>query len=204
MLSRLRTSALALIIANLVPLFGVLYLGWSAAAIVFFYWAENLIVGFFNVLKMKRAQGPIDSLHMTLNGRPVTEADRSALIVFFVIHYGMFTLGHGVFVLAFFGAGFGGALKDLTKALPFLAASHGISYTKNFLGQGEYRKVSFAGLFMQPYKRVFVMHVTILLGGAWAQSKGSPLYALIVMIALKTLIDLACHLGEHRKFLRAG
>jgi len=204
LLGRFRASALALVVANLVPLFGVLGLGWNAAAIVVFYWAENLIVGFFNILRMRRAQGPLGSIRMTLNDRPVTEASRSALIVFFIVHYGMFTLGHGVFVLVFFGMKSEGALRGLGQALLFLAASHWISYKRNFLGQGEYRKVSFAALFWQPYKRIFIMHLTIILGGVWAQEKGSPIPALVVMIVLKTLIDLVSHLAEHRKFFRMG
>jgi hypothetical protein len=30
-------------IANLLPLFGVIFLGWDAAAIFLLYWIENLI-----------------------------------------------------------------------------------------------------------------------------------------------------------------
>ena len=45
-------SILALIAANLAPLFGVLFFGWDAAAIVLLYWIENLIIGAYNVLMM--------------------------------------------------------------------------------------------------------------------------------------------------------
>jgi hypothetical protein len=45
-------SIQALTVANLVPLFGVVFLGWDAAAIVLLYWIENLIIGLFNVLRM--------------------------------------------------------------------------------------------------------------------------------------------------------
>lgn len=204
LLGRFQTSALALILANLVPLFGVVALGWNAAAIVVFYWAENLIVGFFNILRMKRAQGSLGSIRMTLNGRPVTEANRTALILFFIVHYGFFTLGHGVFVLTIFGPRFEGSLRDLGTAVLGLAVSHGISYRENFIGQGEYQKVSFAALFWQPYSRVIVMHLTIILGGALAQAIGSPVPALILMVVLKTLVDLASHLAERRKFLQMG
>ena len=204
LLGRFQTSALALILANLAPLVGVLALGWNAASIVVFYWAENLIVGFFNILRMKSAQGSLGSIRMTLNGRAVTEASRNALIVFFIVHYGMFTLGHGVFVLTVFGPQFEGSLRDLGTAALGLAVSHGISYRRNFIGQGEYQKVSFAALFWQPYSRIIVMHLTILVGGALAQAVGSPVPALILMVVLKTLIDLASHLAERRKFLRMG
>jgi len=198
--ARLRASALALIMANLVPLFGVLALDWDVAPIMVFYWAENLVVGFFNVLKMRRAQGSAAGSGTTLNGRPVTDGDRRSMILFFIVHYGMFTLVHGLFVAIMFGARFRGVFSELGLALLFLTVSHGISYWRNFIGRGEYERVSFVGLFWRPYPRVIIMHITILLGGAWAQAKGSPIYALLVLVFLKTAIDLALHLLERRKF----
>jgi hypothetical protein len=99
-----------------------------------------------------------------------------------------------------FGAGGRGSLSDLGLALLFLSASHGVSYQRNFIGRGEYRGVAFTTLFWQPYARVVIMHVTILAGGAWAQAKGSPVYALAVLVTLKTLLDLALHFRERRKF----
>ena len=204
LLSRFRASALALLLANSIPVLGVLALGWNAAAIVIFYWAENLAVGFFNILRMRKARGTLRSSGMTLNGKTVTEASRTSLIVFFAFHYGFFTLGHGVFVLALFGRQFIGSPRDLALGALGLFVSHGISYRKNFIGGGEYKKVSFADLFWQPYGRVVVMHLTIIFGGALAGASGSPVGALILMVVLKTLVDLGAHLAERRKFLRRG
>jgi hypothetical protein len=201
---KFQASAVALILANFVPLFGVLVLGWNAASIVVLYWAENLIIGCFNVLRMERARGPLGPTRLTLNGRPVTEASRSAVVQFFVVHYGLFTVVHGVFVWTFFGARFSGSLRDLGLATLGLACSHGISYRRNFIGQGESLKVSFAALFWQPYSRVIVMHLTTLLGGVLAQAMDSPVPALISLVLLKTAVDLLAHLSEQRKFLRTG
>jgi len=204
LLQRWRTSSLALVVANLVPLFGVLALGWNVTPIMIFYWSENLVVGFYNVLKMRRAQGSVAGSNTTLNGRQVAQTDRRAMIVFFIVHYGMFTLVHGIFVLVFFGAGSSGVFSELGLALLFLIVSHGISYRRNFIGRGEYRQVAFTSLFWQPYSRVIIMHVTILLGGTWAQAKGSPIFALLVLVILKTAIDLGLHLLERRKFQPAA
>jgi hypothetical protein len=197
---RLRDSSLALIVANLVPLAGVLGLDWNVSWIMLFYWSENLVIGFFNVLKMRRAEGPVGNSRMTLNGRPVVENSRRSLIVFFMVHYGGFTFCHGIFVVAMFGAHLRGSPTQFGMGLLTLLLSHGVSYRRNFIGRGEYKRVSFATLFWQPYGRVVIMHMTILLGGAWAQSKGSPVYGLLVLITLKTTIDLAAHWIEHRKF----
>ena len=200
LIERLRASTLALMVANLMPLLGVLALNWDVTPIMIFYWSENLVVGFYNVLKMRLAQGSVERSNTTLNGRPVQQSDRRAMIVFFIFHYGMFTLCHGIFVLVMFGAKFQGLFSELGLALLFLTVSHGVSYLRNFIGRNEYQRIAFTSLFWQPYKRVIVMHLTILLGGTWAQAKGSPVFALVVLVTLKTMIDLALHLLEHRKF----
>ncbi len=50
-------ALVALIVANAIPLFGVVFLGWNVWTILVIYWLENGIVGVFNVLKMPRAEG---------------------------------------------------------------------------------------------------------------------------------------------------
>lgn len=202
--ARLRSSALALVAANLVPLYGVLALGWKVAPLMVFYWTENLVVGFFNALKMSRAQGAVDGSRMTLNGRPVTRDSRRSLILFFAMHYGIFTLGHGVFVMVMFGPEPGRALGDIGLALLVLSVSHGYSYRRNFIGRGEYRVISFATLFWQPYARLIAMHLAIVLGGTLATAMAQPLGALLVLVGLKTAIDLVAHGLERRKFSGAA
>jgi hypothetical protein len=79
------------------------------------YWLENGIVGFFNILKILRAEGPADpSSSWRMNGKPMAVVGRSAIAGFFLIHYGMFWFVHGIFVLtlplfAGIGNGFGAA-----------------------------------------------------------------------------------------------
>lgn len=52
-------SAILLIVANLVPLVGVLFFGWSLLTILVLYWVENGIVGLWNIPKILLAQGAI-------------------------------------------------------------------------------------------------------------------------------------------------
>jgi len=52
----LRLSAIALILANFVPVFGVLYWGWSVGSIIALYWAENWVIGALNLPKMWMAK----------------------------------------------------------------------------------------------------------------------------------------------------
>jgi len=52
---------------------------------------------------------------------------------------------------------------------------------------------------MQPYARVVVLHITILAGGFAFMALHAPAAALVVLVALKTAMDLRTHLSERRK-----
>ena len=55
-------AVVALVVANSIPLVGVLFFGWDVWTILIVYWVENGIVGVFNVLKMWLAEGVDDAL----------------------------------------------------------------------------------------------------------------------------------------------
>jgi len=136
---RLSPSALVLVAANLVPLAGVLFFGWSVFATLLLFWVENVIVGGFNVLRMLWAQPD----------NPLIWVAKAGTIPFFIFHYGMFTTVHGVFVLTLFGGvnqrGFPGPstflhavqAAGIWPAALALAASHGVSFAFNYIGAGE-------------------------------------------------------------------
>jgi uncharacterized protein DUF6498 len=52
-------SAIVLVLANAIPLVGVLFFGWSLITILVLYWLENGIVGFWNIFKINLAQGSL-------------------------------------------------------------------------------------------------------------------------------------------------
>jgi hypothetical protein len=193
-------SALVLVAANLVPLAGVLAFGWSVYPVLLVYWCENVAVGAFNVLRIAFAQP--QNLAANLG--------KLFLIPFFIVHYGMFTMVHGIFVVALFGpkgagapgpSGLGLAVRQahIGWAVLAIALSHGYSFLHNYLFSGEYRQASPQLLMMQPYARVMVLHATILLGGFAFMALHAPAAALVVLVGLKTAIDLRSHLSERRK-----
>jgi hypothetical protein len=131
-------------------------------------------------------------------------------VPFFCVHYGMFTAVHGAFVFSLFGHSKASGLfpiktwietigeQGLWLAVAALAASHLFSFFWNDLGRGEFRLASVAELMGKPYGRVVVLHLTILFGGFGVQALGSPVWALLLLVGLKTGIDLRAHLKEHR------
>ena len=200
-------AVVALVVANLIPLIGVLFFGWSVWNILVIYWLENGIVGLINVLKMSIATGDEVTPGVTfmVNGRPATSATKMGLIPFFIVHYGIFWFVHGIFVLtlpAFFSLmsddGMTLDLGPVVFAAVGLAISHGLSFWWNFLHGGEYRRTAAAALMFAPYKRLVALHITIIFGAFAVMFTGAPAAAVAVLVAIKTAIDLGLHLAEHR------
>jgi len=206
---------LVLLAANIIPLFGVLYFDWDAFLIVLLYWTENLAVGFYNILKMAFAK----------MSHPLAHLGKLFLIPFFMVHYGGFMAIHGIFILAIFKKVSDipmdkgswpcffiflqlllNVIKQMYSVIPSnmkfallaLFVSHGISFVYNYLLKGEFVTSKPDKLMGQPYARVVEMHIAILAGGFLAMSLGSPLGLLLVLIVLKTVLDVKLHLREHR------
>jgi hypothetical protein len=194
-------SAWVLVAANLVPLAGVLFWGWDVFALLLLFWMENVVVGLFFALRM---------LFVDLEESALWLA-KLFMVPFFCVHYGMFTAVHGVFVFMLFGQGkyraeglnalapAARAAADNPQWLPLavLVASHLFSFAWNYLYRGEFRGAQLSRLMAQPYGRVVVLHVAIILGGIAAMMLGSPLWALLVLLGLKVALDFKAHLKEH-------
>lgn len=224
-----RVSVYALIAANILPLLGVLFLGWSTFAIVGLYWFENVVLGMINVLKMATCVPDHDQVDLaSLLKNETDEKTRQAVeeagsltsnpwlkhgakfffIPFFSVHYGIFCLVHGVFLVTLLGGGgpFGNSAGlqsldlnlGLILAAVALAASHLVSFFVNYLGKGEYQRTILPVLMAKPYGRIVVLHIAIVLGAFATIMLGSPIILLMILIAGKTLMDLNLHLREHQ------
>ena len=194
-------SSVVLIIANLVVLAGVLFLGWSKFDVLFTYWLESVVIGFFTVLKLKKAgkTAPMPA-------------------PFFIVHYGMFSFAMFMCIVGFFGPGGysnsmtarkmsmttgyllgDGFLNIGTAAVSFLI-SHGFSYWHNFLGKHEYRDRRIVKyLVTVPYQRLFLTILIVFFTTLIAPKFNLPLVsAAVLLIILKTAMDLTAHLRQHR------
>ena len=185
-------SDLFLIVAlNLLPIAGVIFWDWRVFDIIFLYWIENLIIGAFSALRMvaRPYRHPIDWIFPLL------------LTPFFVLHYGAFCWGHGLFVISMFSepgapdmsisAAVFAALEDNSMLIAVLAlmALQAIDWLRDTarhgLGADGVRE-----LMVAPYRRIMVLHLTILFGGFAVLSLGEPVTGLLLLIALKTASDV--------------
>jgi hypothetical protein len=192
----LAISIVSLILVNLLPLAGVLFLGWQLFSVMFLYWSESAIIGFFNIFKMMQAEGQT-RVNIELNDKPIERWSRPGVIGFFILHYSIFMVVHLMFIFALFKPARINP-QQIALVFVFLFVSHGLSYLYNFIGKKEYQRISLSQLFVQPYGRIVLMHLTILGGGFAVKSLGEPLIALVIMIIIKIIIDLYAHLKEHK------
>lgn len=189
----LRSSTLLLVGANLLPLLGVLLLGWDVFSILVVFWLENVVIGLFGVLRTARATKSV------------------VLPLFFVVHYGGFMAGHAMILLLFApDTGTNGEL-DPQNLLAFLQSpyivlvataltlSHGYSYVKNFLGRAEYARLGRRQAMALPYARMMITHIGLLFGGALLEALGQPVVGLAILVLLKIAMDIRFHQREHEK-----
>ncbi|MFC1722259.1 DUF6498-containing protein [Patescibacteria group bacterium] len=199
---RQKNSLISLILVNLYPIVGVIFFGWNLSSILFLYWFENLVLGFYNVLKMLMAQKPnVRGVQISGIGGKRNDFSKKAMVLFFVVHYGMFTFVHGIFLLAMVANNFVFQLGLLTPII-LLFVSHGVSYFTNFIGKREYERVSSEDLMISPYLRIMVMHLTVIFG-SWfiIRINGQMIGPLVVLTIIKTIVDLLSHAYEHNKNL---
>lgn len=202
-------SSAALVAVNLLPLYAV-WVGWLSVGDVFVaYWVENVVVWGVTIVKVATAQGtqPLRR-NVTVNDRPINGMGSVALAAFFSVHFGIFTIVHGVFTL-FLAMSLGGfdLGNAILVALGFLG-SHLVSLAFNWFGQGERTALSSAQVMVQPYPRMVVLHVSIIasfflvirsqVDGDVSQAGGAA-FAVLLLCGLKTALDLWFHLRERRR-----
>ncbi|MBT7228323.1 hypothetical protein HN859_02330, partial [Candidatus Parcubacteria bacterium] len=127
-------SVSTLIIANLFPLGGVLFFGMDIVSVILLYWFESIVIGFFNVLKMIKIKGSLNSPY----------------IPFFILQYVIFSSVHFYAILGILKLGWTtGEAQDIFLliskyfnviffTLCTLIISHAFSFVSNFINKKEY------------------------------------------------------------------
>lgn len=205
-----RPGRLALAMAilfNLAPLVGVMVWGWSAFALIFLYWAENVVIGARTLLSMlasallSGAVGPVAFLFFG---------------AFFTVHYGLFCLGHGVFVVSMFGDGevgsnmfdlIGAGRLMLAQAPNLLVGLASISLWQLaqlafFVARGEAARSHLPELMGAPYGRIIILHLAIIFGGFLILMMDEPTAGLVMLVLLKTAVDVADARGRLPRLIR--
>ncbi|MEQ1753686.1 MAG: DUF6498-containing protein [Micropepsaceae bacterium] len=198
-----RPGAIWILLANAVPVAGVLFFGWQAFALLIFYWIENVILGVFNVLKVA-----VSGFTKAGNVKLLT----LFLIPFFCIHYGIFCYVHGMFLIAVLtiaGAIHDGSVitpesfdllprvwhalrsdADLSFSVVVLVVVQLFSFAVMWLGMEKWRDTNPMKQMLEPYGRIVILHLTIFIACIPVIAIGQAQIGVLVLALMKCGLEL--------------
>jgi hypothetical protein len=200
----------AAIAAALVLAWGVLFRDWPPYWILALFWIENVVIGLATLVKL-----------VVAGRRTKAVPEAIATCAFFCVHYGLFCGVHGVFVAALFGAQKGagvadqdedlggillGMVSDVVRdvpgqlALASIVVAVGVDLVQWLAAHRDARDSQLIGETMgAPYARIVVLHLVILGGAFLMQLLNAPAAAVLLLVALKLLVDLGVlHFGRRK------
>jgi ABC-type transport system involved in multi-copper enzyme maturation permease subunit len=119
-----------------------------------------------------------------------------------VVHFVFLTI---ILLKAFEAQGLNiGLLSSIRWGLILLFLSYSSSFLANYIGKGEYKSASEKVLLLQPYGRIVVMHLTILLGTAIIWLSGPSIVLLVLLVLFKMIADLVSQLVARRNKTARG
>lgn len=184
--------------AAVIVAYGVLVLEWSVFIVIALFWFENVVIGVLNVAKMLISGARIGGLGVIA---------ALALAAFFTVHYGMFTVAHGVFVASLFGkselgSSPSGLFAPLGQMLGVL-----LNDREGWIAAGSIALLQTAAFFrwwtatreqpellpqlmFAPYGRIVVLHITVIVSGILVGMLKQPVLGALLLVALKLAFDL--------------
>jgi uncharacterized protein DUF6498 len=209
--ARSDNAALAIVASNLLTLLTAWWQDWPLALLLWPYWCQSLIIGWFARKRILALQN-FSTEGFRINDQAVapTPETRRRTASFFALHYGFFHLGYLAFLVAS-ASGATVASGDGTQvAHSSFARLHGsdvllilaLSISFWFSHRASHREhvaadlqrtPNIGTLMFMPYLRVVPMHLTIILGLTLGDDWGRLMFG-----SLKTASDVLMHKIEHR------
>lgn len=206
--TRALLSSVGIVLANLATLAVVWGTGRNVHGLLVVYWLETGIVSAVYVAKIRRAEGTDDPEHVRswarFDGKPadrlVGESNRTiadAVVTNFAGPWVVF----GAFVVLAAPLDLVGELEPASPVAVVLATVgllvyHVGSYRFEYVGFREYERRGPVSLFVELAPRHLAVVLTWIFGLGAASIARSPVGALVVLVGLKTCVDLVAHRRE--------
>lgn len=196
----------SLIIANLIPVAGVWIFNWSAKDVFLVYCFETIIIGFFTLLKLLITGLLVRPKDVWQNQGTVSKQPFWLFMLFFLLHYGLFVavqmgiffsvsgIGdeHGITFSNFFMKWPSLLTNGTYLMLGIFIISYAFRLVSDFILSGEYKNSSLGYLMFQPYGRIFIQQVTVILGSMFLTFGAGKIFILVfalIKIFFEVFID---------------
>jgi hypothetical protein len=183
-----------LILVNLIPLLGVWFNEWNARQVFLVYCMETVIIGLINVLKMMFVTIFIKKEDVWENGGSTSMQSGWLFIFFFIFHYGFFVFIQTQLFFAVSSTIPGSSLLTKYAKIPELLGPNGLIlllifiayYTMEnlfgFFSTGTYKTISMGRLLFEPYMRIFVQQVVVIVGGIFLSFGAGKIFVVIFIL----------------------
>jgi hypothetical protein len=188
-------SLVSLLLVNILTIVVALNQHWSLPIILWIYWAQSVIIGIFNFLRILDLK-KFSTNGLEINGTPAkpTKETQMTTAIFFLVHYGFFHFIYGGFLFSFAAASIQSLraidFANIVGTVFIFFFNHLYSYLYNKPSDTKVQNIG--QLMFYPYARIFPMHLIIILGFSFSN-------ALPVFLVLKTLADVMMHRAEHSR-----
>jgi hypothetical protein len=198
---RLTIEDYLLIVINLIPLYGVWFLGWDAKHVFIVYAMETVIVGIINVLKMIFITLFVKKKDVWENNGGSSKQSGWLFIFFFIAHYGFFVFVQTQLFFKSSSIGKDDSLLFNYAKIPSILGNDGkivllifiLYYTAQtiftFLGNGIYKTISMGRLMFEPYVRIFTQQFIVIIGGICLAFGAGKIF-ILVFVVVKIFFEL--------------
>lgn len=180
--SRLFSLGLNIALYLVLPMLGVLLWGWDWRMILVLYWLDNITVGGLTVISLARRRRETPSMMHP---------------AFFLLHYGIFTTVHGVFVFVLVAA-----LPSFSDGMPTPPSVDPLQFVPVLVawmvgtviqwGVAVFSPTPFSDGIGKAYVRMIVLHLTIIFGMFLIMFLGLPgMVVAILLVVLRALGEAA-------------
>ncbi|ODT81786.1 MAG: hypothetical protein ABS76_10030 [Pelagibacterium sp. SCN 64-44] len=188
-------TLLLIALSNALPLLGVLVAGWDIYTLLVFYWCETLLVGFWTVLTIALHEG--EETWSFSGPTKNTSPTAGWGAAFITVHAGFFMAIHLFLMSVLFGGDWPGHLRSASVFIDTFVIGQGlwpmlvvVCLQRAALFWQERNEPSVMPAIAGLYLRIIVMQVVIITGAWGAMLAGSGLFGLILLVGLRTLLDV--------------
>ncbi len=183
-----------LIIVNLIPVYGVWFEGWNAAQVFLVYCLETVIIGIFTVVKLACVTLIVKPRDEWNAGKGSVMVSGLFFILFFIVHYGIFVFVQTQIFFSVSGLITDHSILGTYRQVPKILGHEGqlllfifiIYYTlQNLFGfflSGEYKTIPMMKLMFQPYARIFVQQLVVIVGSMFLAFGAGKVFILVLAL----------------------
>ncbi len=199
---KLKGSDYFIIAANLLPVIGVFAWDWDPVQIFMVYALETVIIGLFTLIKLGITSAASGSGDWYYNDKK-TRQPGIVFMLFFLMHYGFFVLIQTGLFIQVSGIGRNQRIgffdffihwprylgPDAWYMLAGFVISYSFSLIWNFIRKRQYKTIPMMLQMFQPYGRIFIQQITVILGSMFLSFGAGKLF-ILVFAAIKIFFEI--------------